>query len=194
LPKIGDLDRAKTYSHAWYFDRDLHEAELHRNSLEMDDLKGWVVAWDQQHCIQHSDNSRVARLRMFPDGRVVANRTRSDPLAELRIAPDEVRLLTDELLKMAKLQSRDQSERPVPSPVAAATPRSLFPRALGRGLWDQHQDLVRIKDEDQLHTLRVVHAGRNDRVGRVPDGWDDMRDRLWKFLTAAHEGKDIVVK
>ena len=190
LPNTGDLDPAETNSHAWYFDRDLHGAEVRRNSLEMDDLEGWVVAWDQQHCIQHSDNSRVARLRLFPNGRIVTNRTHSMPLTERRTAPAEVQLLVDRLLKMARQHARSQSDKPPPS-AAVGTPRRPFPRALGRGLWDQHQDLVRIKDEDQLHTLRVVHPGRNDRVGRVPEGWDDMRDRLWKFLNTASGDKGV---
>jgi hypothetical protein len=82
FPDIADLDHERQYSIAYYFDRDVYEAETHRNTLQLDDLDSWILAWDEQHCISHSDGVRIARLRVFADGRVVANRRPGEPLIE----------------------------------------------------------------------------------------------------------------
>ena len=192
----GDLTPKKQYSQAWYFDNDLYKAESRRNTLEMDDLEGWVVAWDSQHCIQHSDGARVAKFRLFADGRLIINRDHRRVLAERKIAPDEVKQL---LVDLAAMQDQSASLERALLNAVKADPDSIvglpinidstliqsvaIQTPLGHGLWDQFQDIVHFRRDGRKETINVVYAGPDQRPTRIPPGWDEMHRRLHELTS-----------
>jgi hypothetical protein len=168
------LDPKKEYSLAWYMDQDVHQAETYRHNFDLDDLKDWVIAWDEQHPISHSDGARVARLRIFADGRIVGARSHLEPLVHARLSKAEVDALVADLIAMAR------------KPDVVVDPKlTVASSPLGRGLWDQHQDVVHIHRDGERHLVHVTHPGRRDPVGDVSPGWKEMNERLWKLLQAA---------
>ena len=79
--------------------RDRFHMETYAESRRVQAMEGWVLGWDVQHPIQHSDGQRAALLRIFPDGRLLyLNNGRQ--LQELKLPPAEVndllRWLTEE--------------------------------------------------------------------------------------------------
>ena len=141
-----------------------------------------MIAWDDQHRIQHSDGAREARVRVFADGRVIGVRSYRDPLVKRNIDKASLAALVEDLIAMA--------EKPVSSPTdEKQSPDDKKPlvtlagdTALGRGMWDQEQDLVRIRHEGHTYFVHVIHPGRSDRVGQVPIGWEEMHERLWGLI------------
>lgn len=177
----ADLEPKTQFSKAWYFDRDLYGAETNRNTLEMDDLSGWVVGWDQQNPIQHSDGARIAKFRLFADGRLVINRGRRQPLAERKISPEEVTSLLGELAEMVT-PPEDADEIDKLNVAVKKLNLGIAHSPLGRGLWDQGQDIVYLRDEGRGDTIRVIHEGRDQRPTQIPLGWEAAAQRLRELV------------
>lgn len=179
-PSTDDLNPKSQYSHAWYFDRDRHAAESQRNTLEMDDLEGWVISWDEQHCIQHSDGARVAKLRIFGDGRVVVNDGYAGSLHTKQIPIEDVRRLLQDLA----LMTEETHEVTLPGEVSIAGDLDLqiasrFPKTLNNfAMWDQYQDFITVRIGKTSQSINVVHPGPDGNPTHIPSGWDEMRDRL----------------
>ena len=51
---------------------DMFMAQTYADSRRVRRMKGYVLSWDTQRPIQHSDGEHVAQLRIFPDGRVLS--------------------------------------------------------------------------------------------------------------------------
>lgn len=187
-PSTDNLNPKSQYSHAWYFDRDLYAAESQRNTLEMDDLEGWVIAWDEQHCIQHSDSARVAKLRIFDDGRVIVNDGYAGSLQEKRLPIDIVRRLRQDLASMAGVTNEVKllgntsvisDGELIDGGELDLQITSRFPTTLNSfALWDQYQDSITVRIGQTSHSINVVHPGPDGRPTYIPSGWNAMRDRL----------------
>lgn len=187
FPDVAELDWQQKSTDAYYADMDVFNAEICRHTLEMDDLTGWILSWDEQDCISHSDGLRTARLRVFADGRVVANPGYNDPLIEKQITPGEVQALVNDILKLNGVNSRELSANVPTSGLSGLSVESVSSSPLGRGLWDQNQELIQIREDDKIHDLRVVYPGQKDRLGHVPGGWEEIRDRLWTLILSNSE-------
>lgn len=188
VPTPKDLDPKSQYSHAWYFSNDVYAAESQRNTLEMDDLTGWVIAWDEQHCIQHSDGARVAKLRVFGDGRVIVNEEYRGSLVEKQISTEEVQQLRERLLAMGSpVESEDSSELDdvtIDHDAVDLLVGSSFPSTLRNyGMWDQYQDLITVRTGEKTDAICIVHPGPSDSIGRVPPGWEAVRDKMSAIMT-----------
>lgn len=99
-PAKSELNHERQFSAAWYFDNDLFTFESYRTTLEMDDLTNVVIAWDEQHPIQHSDAARAAKLRVLADGRLFASRDGREATQQLQLTPVELAALIEKLLPL----------------------------------------------------------------------------------------------
>jgi hypothetical protein len=137
--------------------------------LELDDQQGWAVAWDEQHPISHSDGARVARLRLFADGRIVGARSSHEALVRRKISERAAAALIADLVAMAGDPE-----------IRADDAVSVSP--LGAALWDQYQELVRIVHDGKTYAIHVTHPSAEGDLGSIPLGWKDMNERLWALL------------
>lgn len=175
-PAAEDLSPTKRFSFAWYLDRDLELAETYRYNLELDALEDWSIAWDERHPISHSDGARVARLRLFADGRLVGARSPDQKLFRRRVSPDLAAALISDLVTMAgdaKAGSVETGDAASSWGVASSWSAAL---------WDQRQELVRIAHEGQIRLIHVVEPSAKGGPGSAPLGWKEMRGRLGALL------------
>ncbi len=177
-PTDDELDPEHQYSQAWYMDRDVWDAEVYRNTLEMDDLEGWVVSWDHQHCMQHSDSGREARLRIWADGRVVSWEGPHRPIVEHQISPEEVQTLVDDLVAMTDSPKIVD----LATPATEAEPSEVFVVSPRGPTWNQFQEFVDVRQGDHEHMVHVLYPGMDDPLGSVPLGWEEMQQRLFDLI------------
>jgi beta-lactamase regulating signal transducer with metallopeptidase domain len=159
LNSTKDLDPQQSGSLAALADMDLHLAETYRASRELAAQPGWVVAWDKHNPIQHGDGARIARLRIFPDGRVAVWEGLGKPLAETRIAREEVTELVNWLIDEQHAGAR------MPMNVVAedGSKKQIFLDPLLGSLWDQEAQRVAAKRGEMIFDLLSVTPERPDR-------------------------------
>ena len=142
-------------------------------------MTGWVLARDVQNPTQHSDGQRSARLRIFPDGRVL-ELANGRQLRELTTSADEIDALLDWLVEGARVIELP----PAPSGVI-----SVF--GLAQNSWDASSSILTIHRGGKIY--RKVHT-----VGRKnPDdgSFKEIGERI-KRLTylAAVGGRESLEK
>jgi beta-lactamase regulating signal transducer with metallopeptidase domain len=185
LKSEADLDPKQPGSLAALADRDLYLAETYRLSRDLDAQEGWVIAWDVQHAAQHSDGARIARLRVFSDGRVAAWQGLGKPLVEKRIARDEVNALVSWLIDEKGATPR----RSLQVIDDAGKKRELFLDPLPTALWDQFGDRVAVKRDGQTYDLVSISPGHDDVLPQIPNNLpSDVIDRLQQLIQAAGGG------
>lgn len=162
-PAADDLDPARQFSTAYYLDAEIYEAETHSETLAMNSIPGAVIAWDRQNCISHSDSARTARLRIYPDGRVLRSAGYRQSIQESWIPVASVKQLALRLYalgtdpQMTKLQDGAELE-------------------IGVGaLWDQHQEVISVRHAGKCRLIHVIYPGRKQPMGQVPLNWDEIQ-------------------
>jgi hypothetical protein len=123
-------------------------------------MTGWVIAWDEQNPIQHSDGERIAKLRVFPDGRVVALQSVRDPLAEMRIPKDDVTRLVAWLIDEQKATERQMLRfTPEDRIGKVRVPEQVQVDPLLGPHWDQHLGRVAIQRGGKTYDLLQIQSG-----------------------------------
>jgi hypothetical protein len=125
---------------------DEFRAGVYAESRRVQQLEGWVLALDVQNPLRHGDGVRSARLRIFPDGRVLSLPNGRD-LRELKIPTGEV----SDLLRWL---ADDQK-------VPAVNPQAVLPGDLNPTLAQKIDTFVgsatflQFKHDGQLHSMTV---------------------------------------
>jgi hypothetical protein len=130
------------------------------NSRRLAEQDGWVVAWDEQHPIQHSSGIRMARLRLFPDGRLLVLQGVLDPIAEARIPTDDVNSLVDWLIDEQAARKRAAFKVKQADGIQTEVEWDPLPSAL----WDQHAERVAVRRKDAVYDLIRFSPPRDERA------------------------------
>ena len=120
------------------------KTEAYAASRRVEAMDGWVLAWDVQNPMQHSDGQRSARLRLFPDGRVL-DLANGLELRELRMDREHI----DELLKWLIDGGR------VPE-IPPATPGLITSDDAPQNGWDASSSFLTVRQSGR--TYRKVHT------------------------------------
>jgi hypothetical protein len=134
-----------------------------------------VLAWDVQNPMQHGDGQRSARLRIFPDGRMLVLPNGRN-LRESKIAPE----------KLAELLTWLVEDRKVPEWTPQKIQfrgRELEPEAATGG-GSASTDILKFNRDGKKYGI-VVSGGRE-----LPEDtrFKEIRERLWKLGDEAKPG------
>ena len=132
-------------------------ADLYADNRRIQEMEGWVLAFDFQVPLRHSGGHRIARLRIFPDGRVLSS-PNGRVLHELKIPADE-------LAELLRWLAEDQKVPVVKA--QAAQPGDPKP-AIGQEFdtWAGGVSFLQFKHNDLLHSMTVGSHLRNPGSGK----------------------------
>lgn len=159
-------------------DRDLVLARHYRFHRELDTMTGWILAWNDQHMIQHSDGAYVPQMRIFPDGRVVVPDRRRG-LLTLRLSRKDLNELLNELIEHPAAQ---RLPKRTPRLTETVKDESTIPFVQIRGgHWDQASSRVTIHAEGETYSLFYLSKSRDGRpqTGMSDEQWRPLAKRLW---------------
>ncbi len=137
--------------------------DVYGNSRKLMAMQDWSIAWDSQYPIRNGDHSRVARLRVFADGRVAALQQLRDPLAEIQIPKADAAQLINWLIDDLHATER---------PALPLTLISKFPSGevqagdgdpLPLSLWDQDGTRITVKRDGKTYDLLSIEPHYADR-------------------------------
>ncbi len=164
---------------------DLWLARYYRVHRKLDAMTGWVLSWNDQHPIKHSDGAHVARMRIFPDGRViVADRERG--LLTLNLDDAELNKLLTELRDHPAVQKLDKR---TPRLNVSSDARPITP-ILG-GHWDQFSSQVSFTHGDQTYALYYLSTSPSRRPQTVisDEAWSELSKPLRDLAARAKSKK-----
>jgi beta-lactamase regulating signal transducer with metallopeptidase domain len=174
-PEKSELNPERQYSWAWYLDDDLYEFESYRTTLEMDDLPNVVIAWDEQHPIQHSDAARAAKLRVLADGRVFASSNGREAAQQWQLTPAELNTLIEKLVPL--FGDPLSPVKPVDSRLEK-----------GGALWDAVMEsmvLLHAGKTYRVHTQSASRSDKQNRLGIEPMHANEIRSLLEGLVQTA---------
>ena len=130
-------------------------AGVYAESRRVQQMEGWVLAWDVQVPLRHSGGHRTARLRIFPDGRVLSlpnGRT----LRELKISAGEL----SELLRWLAEDQKVPALKPQAAQSGDPKPAKAF------DTWAGGVSFLQFKHNGQLHGMVVGSHLPNPGTGK----------------------------
>ena len=150
---------------------DRYMAETYADNRRVLKMEGWSLAWDTQEPVQHGSGELEARMRIFPDGRVLTLNGGRE-LKEFKITPAELAELTRWLVedqqvgewKPQKAKLADTGEEIELSPV--------------KNMWDKETDILIFTRDGKRHGIAVEH-------GSAGPTFDAIRERLWEVKRKA---------
>ncbi|HWB05001.1 MAG TPA: M56 family metallopeptidase [Verrucomicrobiales bacterium] len=155
--------------------RDLEERETYGANRTVQKMEGWLLAWDVQHPIQHGDGQRLARLRIFPDGRVLWMPDHRS-VHEFKMSPEGIAGLTTSLV----------SERHVPEwkPQKVKFGDRELEMEPATNVWDAYTNILKFRHDGKMHGI-VVSSGPSNPEGPA---FDDINKGLLKAVYLAMAG------
>ncbi len=132
--------------------QDRHLEEIYRENRKVRETGGWLLAWDEQHPAQHGDGQRVARLRIFPDGRVVWSPD-GRSVHELRMTAGDVDELMIRLVSGHSLP--EWKTRTVKSPAGDLEIEDPL------NLWDASTNILKVRREGKMLGLSISSGPKN---------------------------------
>jgi beta-lactamase regulating signal transducer with metallopeptidase domain len=184
LPTPTDLDSGQVGWLAASVERELYEAHANRKSRQLAELPDWVIAWDDQDAMQHGSGWRTARLRIFPDGRIVGLRDLQADLIEARISRRQVADLVDWLIDQMHASQRNW----IQVQAAGGQPlRRVYVDPLPEALWDQTGSRIAVRRKGRIYDLLFIQPPSLDHASSLYDlrtdlHFDQARERLEELV------------
>jgi ankyrin repeat protein len=155
--------------------RDLYEREIYGANRAVQKMEGWLLAWDVQNPVQHGDGQRLARLRIFPEGRVLWTPDHRS-VHEFKMSPEGIAELTASLV----------SERHVPEwkPQKVKYGDRELEMEPATNVWDAYTNILKFRRDGKMHGI-VVSSGPSNPEGPA---FDEINKGLMKAVYLAMAG------
>lgn len=159
--------------------RDLYERETYGPNRAVQKMEGWLLAWDVQNPVQHGDGQRLARLRIFPDGRVLWMPDHRS-VHEFKMSAEAIAELTTGLV----------SERQVPEwkPQKVKFGDRELEMEPATNVWDAYTNILKLRHDGKMHGI-VVSSGPSNPEGPAFDEINKGLVRaIYLAMAGGHEG------